>query len=115
MLCAALVACGDPGDKLVGTWQSQDSGYDNRLELRADGTFKGKLHRASDAFEGNYSGTWQVQRGHYFGIFVTESDFAMLAPGYSFAQEVVEYDNDRFVLRTTSNHDETWIRVISAP
>ncbi len=98
-------------EKLVGTWESVDGGYVNRLELRADGTFKGSLRRDTEGLNGHYSGTWQVQRGHFFGIFVTESDFAMLAPGYSFAQEVVDYSADQFVLRATNNHDEVWSRV----
>jgi hypothetical protein len=111
VFCAGLAACGDAAEKLVGTWESHDGGYVNRLELRPDGTFKGNLRRDTEGLDGHYSGTWQVQRGHYFGIFVTESDFALLAPGYSFAQEVVEYDGDHFVLRATSNHDETWTRI----
>jgi hypothetical protein len=115
LVMVGLAACADPAEKLVGTWQSDDGGYVNRLELRADGTFKGNLKRASEGLDGHYAGTWQVQRGHFFGIFVNESDFALLAPGYSFAQEVVEYDGDHFVLRATNNHDELWTRVVSAP
>lgn len=112
MLCAWLTACGGGvADKLVGTWESRDGGYINRLELRPDGTFKGSLRHDAEGVNGRYAGTWQVQRGRFFGIFVTESDFALLAPGYSFAQEVVDHSAERFVLRATSNHDETWTRV----
>lgn len=105
-----LVACSEPAEQLVGVWESEDNGYINRLDLRADGTYSGALRRA-EGHVGNYSGTWQVQRKQFFGLFVTESDFELLAPGYNFAKEIADYTGDSFALRATNGHEETWRRV----
>ena len=115
-LCCGLLlsACsGGPEQKLVGTWDSEASDRLNHLELRADGSLSGAVHKVD--FVGNkislghYAGSWRFLRGH-LNLLIVESDVQGLAAGYASSDEILELTDHQLLVRSATGHEENWQR-----
>ncbi len=115
VLCGmVLAACSGPEQKLVGAWESTEGGRLNHLDLRADGSLAGTLHRLDFAGNkipaGQYAGSWQFKRGR-LNLLITQSDVVGLAPGYTSSDEIVELSDQVLSVRLVTGHEESWQRV----
>ncbi len=115
LLCGIVLGgCDGPAQQLVGTWESDAGGRLNHLDLRADGSLTGTLQQVD--FAGNktsvgiYSGSWRFKRGH-LDLLINESNVANLAPGYASSDEIVELSDQVLLLRSATQHEESWQRV----
>ena len=116
LLCGVvLAACsGGPEQQLAGSWESDDCGRVNHLDLRADGSLTGSLRHvdfAGNAIpDGKYAGSWRFKRGH-LNLLIIESTVASLAPGYTSSDEILELTGEELLVRSASGHEESWQRV----
>jgi len=116
LLCGVvLAACsGGPEQQLAGSWESDDGGRVNHLDLRTDGSLTGSLRHvdfAGNAIpDGKYAGSWRFKRGH-LNLLIIESTVASLAPGYTSSDEILELTGEELLVRSASGHEESWQRV----